>query len=248
MGRAYVVCRPCRRFVGVGAWLDKLDTRAVTFSCSVCGGHGELTVEHPGKEGLQHDPRANPARPPQVAARLSRMQALARSSGRHPPVVRERLPQSERTKFVPEPRYRLRPMPFATFGELAPLGLVLEVWCSSCKSSRPVTIGNSLRERRFGRARFACTAARYDGTICRGLGHPHIVPMTGSSLPQRSRASIVRSASALECQPCRLYSTALEQCANRHGVGALPVPGLWEPGSGYLSWSPSAWPRYYEPL
>ena len=30
MGRAYIVCRPCRRFVGVGAWLDTLDTRLVT--------------------------------------------------------------------------------------------------------------------------------------------------------------------------------------------------------------------------
>jgi len=27
MGRAYVVCRPCRRFVAVGAWLDGRDTR-----------------------------------------------------------------------------------------------------------------------------------------------------------------------------------------------------------------------------
>ena len=24
MGRVYVVCEPCRRFVGVGAWLDGL--------------------------------------------------------------------------------------------------------------------------------------------------------------------------------------------------------------------------------
>ena len=38
------------------------------------------------------------------------MQHLANPFGRRPTVVRELLPQSERTKFVPEPRYRLKPM------------------------------------------------------------------------------------------------------------------------------------------
>ncbi len=67
-------------------------------------------------------------------------------------------------------------MPFATFGELQRLGLVLEVWCSTCKSSRPVTINDHLAARRFGCARFTCGAQRRGGAACRGLGHPHIVP------------------------------------------------------------------------
>jgi len=176
MGRAFVVCRPCQRFVGVGAWLDGLDTRLVTFSCSVCGGPGELTVEDPARDGMQHDLRANPVRHPEVAARLVHMQKLANPFGRRATVVRELLPPSERTKFVAKPHYRLKPMPFATFGELTPLGLVLEVWCSTCKSSRPVAVGESLAARRFGRGRFTCNAQRYDGVVCGGLGHPHIVP------------------------------------------------------------------------
>jgi hypothetical protein len=178
IGRVYVVCEPCRRYVGLGGWLDNLDSRLVTFSCTVCGRPGKLTFDDPGKEGLQHDMRANPLRHPEVAARLAHMQHLANPFGRRPTVVRELLPQSERTKFVPEPQYRLKPMPFATLGELAGLGLVLEVWCSTCKSSRSVAIGEDLAARRFGRGRFSCTAARHEGVMCGGLGHPHIVPLS----------------------------------------------------------------------
>jgi hypothetical protein len=177
MGRVFVVCEPCRRYVGVGAWLDGLDSRVVTFSCSVCGRPGKLSFDDPGGQGLQHDLRANPVRHPEVAGRLQHMRQLANPFGRHPTVVRELLPQSERTKFVPEPRYRLKPTPFATYGELPALGLALEVWCSACKSSRPLAIGEGLAARRFGRGRFSCRAQRHDGTVCSGLGHPHIVPL-----------------------------------------------------------------------
>jgi len=79
---------------------------------------------------------------------------------------------------VPEPRYRLKPTPFTTYGELPPLGLVLEVWCSTCKSSRPVAIGQRWAASRFGRLRFTCAAVRHDSEICGGLGHPHIVSLT----------------------------------------------------------------------
>jgi hypothetical protein len=143
----YVVCEPCRRYVGVGGWLDNLDSRLVTFGCTVCGRPGRLTFDDPTKEGLQQDLRANPPRHPEVAARLAHMQHLANPFGRRPSVIRGLLPQSEPTKFVPEPRYRLKPMPFATFGELEPLGLVLEVWGSTYKSSRPVVVGESLAAR-----------------------------------------------------------------------------------------------------
>jgi len=177
MGRVYVACEPCQRFVGLGAWLDSLDSRLVTFSCSLCGGAGKVTLDDPSREGLQHDLRANPARHPAVALRIEHARRLANPFGRRPTVVRELLPQSVRTKFVPEPRYRLKPMPFATFGDLSGQGLVLEVWCSTCKSSRPVAIGASLASRRFGRGRFTCIAARHDGVACGGLGHPHVVPL-----------------------------------------------------------------------
>jgi hypothetical protein len=177
MGRVYVVCQACRRYVGVGAWLDGLDSRTTTFSCAVCGRPGKLTYEDPAREGLQHDLRANPVRHPEVAGRLAHMQHLANPFGRRPTVVRELLPQGERTKFVPEPRYRLKPMPFRTFGELRGVDLVLEVWCSSCKNSRPVAIGERLATRLFGSVRFICQGRRHDGGPCGGLGHPHIVPL-----------------------------------------------------------------------
>jgi len=177
MGRVYVVCQPCRRYVGVGSWLDGLDSRVTTFSCSVCGRPGTLSYEDPTKEGLQHDLRANPLRHPEVAARLKHMERRVGPFGRRPTVVRELLPQSERTRFVPEPRYRLKRMPFGTFGDLMGAGLMLEVWCSSCKNSRAVEVGVQLAGRRFGGVRFVCAGRRHDGQPCGGLGHPHIVPL-----------------------------------------------------------------------
>jgi hypothetical protein len=177
MGRLYVVCEPCCRYVGVGGWLDGLDSRVVTFSCSICGRPGKLTFDDPAGSGLQYDLRVNPVRQPEVATRLQHMRHLANPFGRRPTVVRELLPQSERTKFVPEPQYRLKPMPFATFGDLAHANLVLEVWCSSCKNSRPVHIGKRFAGRVFGSVRFSCRGRRHDGEPCRGLGHPHIVPL-----------------------------------------------------------------------
>jgi hypothetical protein len=194
MGRVYVACEPCRRYVGVGAWLDSLDARAVTFSCSVCGRPGKLTFDDPGGSGLQHDLRADPVRHPEVAARLAHMRKLANPFGRRPKVERELLPQSERTKFVPEPHYRLKSMPFSTFGDLPRVSLVLEVWCSSCKNSRPVEVGAALAGRRFGGVRFVCTGRRHDGAPCGGLGHPHIVPLQAAE----ARAAFV----SLNCPRC----------------------------------------------
>lgn len=102
----------------------------------------------------------------------------------HRATVRELLPQRERPRQVPEPRYLLKPMPFATFGELAALGLVLEVWCSTCKGSRPVMIGEALAARRFGHARFTRSAHQYDGVVCGGLGHRgHETSYTGTHRP-----------------------------------------------------------------
>lgn len=194
MGRVYVVCEPCRRYVGVGAWLDGLDSRVTTFSCSVCGRPGKVTVDDPAGTGLQHDIRANPVRHPEVAARLAHMQHLANPFGRRLSVAREDLPQSERTKFVPEPHYKLKPLPFRTFGDLPRVGLVLEVWCSTCKNSRPVSISERFASRLFGMVRFTCRGRRNDGQLCRGLGHPHIVPLE----PAETRVAFA----SLNCPRC----------------------------------------------
>lgn len=94
------------------------------------------------------------------------------------------------------PRYRLKPMPFATFGELPALGLQLKIWCSGCKSLRPLEIGDRLAPHRFGRVRFTCSAQRYDGAVCGGLGHPHVEP----AIPvNRSEAFV--SLSCGRCHP-----------------------------------------------
>ncbi len=85
------------------------------------GGSG-INLKHVGEAGME-------ATDPHLAMALELH--FANPFGRQPTVVRELLPQSERMKFVPEQRYRLKPMPFATFGELQRLGLVLEVWCST---------------------------------------------------------------------------------------------------------------------
>jgi hypothetical protein len=54
---------------------------------------------------------------------------------------------------------KLHPLPFATFGEIAALGLKLKVHCSSC--SRDVELDpmdERLRHRCFAGARLRCTA------------------------------------------------------------------------------------------
>jgi hypothetical protein len=103
MGRVYVVCESCRRYVGVGGWLDNLDSRIVSFSCSVCGRPGKLTFDDPVKDGLQHDMRANPTRHPEVAARLQHMRHRANPFGRRLTVVHELLPTSNPQFEAPLP-------------------------------------------------------------------------------------------------------------------------------------------------
>ena len=115
MGRLYAACRPCRRFVPLGAWLDGRDTRTTTFSCSACGGPGDVVLEDPAREGLQYDSRPNPPRHRMAALRLQQFQQLNDHYG-HKPAAREVMPQAERPRREPEPRYRLKPMPFTTHG------------------------------------------------------------------------------------------------------------------------------------
>ena len=144
------MCLPCLRFVELRAGDDR-DTRTTTFSCCRCGGEGRLVFDDPAKEGLQYDPRSRPSRHPDRTIRLQQIARLHDPFG-HRKAAREDLPQREKPRPEPEPRYRLKPMPFVTYGELPALGLSIEVWCSTCKSSRPVAVGEGLAPRRFGSA------------------------------------------------------------------------------------------------
>jgi hypothetical protein len=176
MGRVYVTCEACRRFVGVGAWLDSRDTRTTVFSCSVCGDAGAVVFEDPGRRGLQFDLLPNPVRHPAVALRLQHVRQLKDRFG-HKAAAREGLPHHERPRHAPEPRYRLRPMPFSTFGELPALGLVLEVGCVGCRSRQVVEINERLAPKMFGRVRFLCSAVRPGrDAACGGPGVPQLVP------------------------------------------------------------------------
>jgi hypothetical protein len=65
-----------------------------------------------------------------AAIRLHHPERLTDPFGRRA-TARELLPRRERSRQVPEPRYRLKPMPFATFGDLAAFGRALEVWSST---------------------------------------------------------------------------------------------------------------------
>lgn len=176
MRRVYVTCEPCRRFVGLGAWLDDRDTRTTSFSCAACGGTGELVFDVPVQRGLQHDPLPNPVRHPSVELRVGHIRALADPFGRKSQ-GREALPQRDRPLVAPEPRYRLKPLPFRTFGELPGVGLVLEVGCIGCRSRKVVEIGESLARRVFGRVRFSCSAVRPGLGACVGPGVPQVVPV-----------------------------------------------------------------------
>ncbi len=181
-------------------------------------------------------PGATPRKSPAVSSICSTLPILL---GRQPTVVRELLPRGERTKSVPEQRYRLKPMPFATFGELQRLGLVLEVWCSTRKSSRPVTIGADLAACRFGRGRFTCRAQRHNAGVwgC-------VIPIFAGRA-DRLRGSVrqphlsaVRS--ALEREPYRAGPAPLDNGSDRHRRRALSLPGVRRTGSDNLMATPAA--------
>jgi transposase-like protein len=193
MGRPYVVCRPCRRFVQLGIWLDGRDTRSTTFSCSVCGGVGEVVLEDPAKDGLQHDPRSNPIRHRLAALRLRTLHALSDPFG-HKAAAREKLPQREKPYLERMPRFPLKPMPFRTFGELPALGLALSVYCPGCYTTVPRAIDGSLAPHRWGCVRFTCSRTRYNGYPCASRGHLRLEPVE----PMSSDEPFV----SMECGRC----------------------------------------------
>lgn len=192
MGRAYVVCRPCQRFVSIGTWLDQRDTRITTFSCTVCGGDGKVVFEDPAKEGLQHDPRKRPLRHPLVAVRLRALNQLIDPFGHK--AARESLPQREKLRPEPSPRFRLIPLPITTFRQALDFGLVLRVHCPECHATRPLEVPGQRLDRPFTAARLRCSHMRLrrygDGReLCAGLGQFELVPSSPRD-PERTVVDI----------------------------------------------------------
>jgi hypothetical protein len=194
MGRPYVVCRPCRRFVPLGIWLDRLDTRTTTFSCSVCGGDGDVVLENPAKEGLQHDPRPNPPRHLLAAVRLRAMHQHASRFGRREPPREEARPREKPLRPPPDPIYRLVSLPIRTFREAFDFGLRLRIHCRGCHDWRMVELTAEQVERPFADGvRFVCRHKVYgEGReVCGSTGEPVFDPI--------ERPSADRSFIDLEC-------------------------------------------------
>jgi hypothetical protein len=64
---------------------------------------------------------------------------------------------------------RLVGFPIQTFAEISRLGLVLEVWCLKCKTSRRPDLAGPAADRCFAGARLRCRH-------CGGSGYPSIDP------------------------------------------------------------------------
>jgi hypothetical protein len=191
MGRPYVVCRPCRRFVALGNWLDGRDSRATTFSCSICGGAGTMVFDDPVREGLQHDPRPNPPRHQMAAARLQTFHRLADPLG-HRAAARGGLPQREKPRYEPARKYRLVPLPIRTFREAFDFGLALRIHCPGCHAWRPIELMAERLDLPFAGARFICARVKRpvygDGTVvCGSLGEVVFDPV---ERPDRDRTVV----------------------------------------------------------
>jgi hypothetical protein len=156
----------------------------------MCGGEGRVVLDDPAKEGLQPDPRPRPLRHPMAAMRLSMLHQLADPFG-HQKAARGSFPQRHKPHYERMPRFRLKPMPFRTFGELPALGLRIEVYCPSCHTMKPLKIDDRLAAHRWGRVRFTCSGTHYTGSPCRSRGHLHIRP----AVPRPSDRPFV----SLEC-------------------------------------------------
>ena len=154
MGRAWVVCHPCLRFVELRVRDDR-DTRVTTFSCCLCGSEGKLTFDDPAKQGLQDDPRPHPPRHPYRVLRLQQIARLHDPFG-HRKAAREDLPQQDKPRHEPLPRYRLKPMPFRTLGEALVAGLVVKVYCPECRRHARPELPSVAHDRCFAKLVFRC--------------------------------------------------------------------------------------------
>ncbi len=199
MGQAWVVCRPCLRFVDLRV-ADDRDTRATTFSCCLCGREGQLAFEDPAGNGLQYDPRDQPQRHPH---RILRLQQIARLAGPLSPrkVVREDLPQQASSPLEPMPRYRLKGMPFHTLGHVIDAGLVVTVYCPRCRRYARPKVPPSAVERCFATAVFRCqrVVQRWSAVppeVCRTRGSLALEPV------ERIAPGSVITRVSLTCSRC----------------------------------------------
>jgi hypothetical protein len=159
MGPNWGVCEACRRYIQLWRALDDRDTRTTTFSCSVCGDAGRIATEDPAKEGFQADPRARPLRHPMAALRLKHLHRLADPFG-HKKAAREALPQQEKPRHDPPPRFKLVPLPFRTLRQALDFGLTPSIHCPSCHDWRPIEFGAEHLDRPFAGTRFVCRCVK----------------------------------------------------------------------------------------
>ncbi len=111
-----------------------------------------------------------------AALRLRALHALNDPLG-HKAAARETLPQRHKPYLARMPRFRLKPMPFKTFGELPALGLALSVYCPACYTTNPVEIIERLASHRWGRVRLTCSRTHYNGYLCGSRGHLRLEPV-----------------------------------------------------------------------
>ena len=77
-------------------------------------------------------------------------------------------------------RQTAAPLPFTTFGEIAALGFLAQVYCIGCKHWGQIDAADPRwANRRFAGARLRCTQIRYDGVACRSPGQLSIRPADG---------------------------------------------------------------------
>ena len=94
------------------------------------------------------------------------------------------------------------PLPFTTFGEVAALGFVAEVHCSSCYRVVKVDLADGrLRDRFFAAAPLRCTGMRNRGFAvplqpCKAPGHVHVKPAV--RLPVGGEVTLI----CLSCPGC----------------------------------------------
>ena len=68
-------------------------------------------------------------------------------------------------------RQTAAPLPFTTFGEIAALGFLAQVYCIGCKHWGQIDAADPRwANRRFAGARLRCTRTRYDGSPRRAPG------------------------------------------------------------------------------
>ncbi len=152
-GPGWCACRACGSSSSAPAAIATRG-RPPSAAC-LCGREGRLTFDDPAKEGLQYDPRSRPLRHPDRTIRLQQIARLHDPFG-HQKAAREDLPQREKPRHDPRPRYVLKPMPFRTLGEALAAGLVVKVYCRECRRHARPDLPPAALNRCFARPSFRC--------------------------------------------------------------------------------------------